>query len=92
MSFFSKMFFFVEAKFTLAGLGRHVNVQDKISIHTWTLPQESPRLCDPMTKDVLLNGYLHVMMEEHRIYFQNLSFPLTFDISARRTNESVGGL
>lgn len=90
VSLFSAKFFFVEAKFFLAELGRvRLRLREDVDTCVKRFHDKALGCCAPVEEEVFINVCLHVMLEEHQIFLKNLSFP-TFSKLMEAAHRTVG--
>lgn len=91
VSTFNTKFFYAEAKFTSAELGQTRHYADDLDLYVRWFHEKGARLCDPVDEEVLVNVYLHVMVNEYLVHLDNLSFPSFSRLmeATERTNKSV---
>lgn len=69
VSLFNTKFFCVEAKFTLAELGRTCPYQgEHLDAYVKRFHEKAMDCCDPVTEDALVDVCLHSVIEGYQIY------------------------
>lgn len=92
---FNTKFFFGEAKYTLAELGRtRQYAGDNLDLYLKRFRDKALGYVDPVDEEVLLNIFLHDKNDKYRVFLDNLMFSYFLKLieAARRTNEWSGGL
>lgn len=73
---FNTKFFFTEAKYTLAELGRSRQYAAKdLDLYVKRFHDRALDCVDPVDEEVLVNVCLHGMNDEYRVFLENLTFP-----------------
>lgn len=89
---FNTKFFFTEAKYNFAELGRtRQYAGEDLDPYVKRFHDKALDCVNPVDEEVLVNMCLHGMNDEYRVFLENLMFS-SFSNSmeaARRTNESV---
>lgn len=89
---FNTKFFFAEAKYTLAELGRtRQYAGEDLDLYVKRFHDKALEYVDPVDEETLVNVCLHGMSGEYRAFLENLIFSSFSKLmeAARRTNESV---
>lgn len=92
VTLFNAKFFYGEAKFTLAELGRtrqHPN--EDLDLYVKRFRERALDCNDAVDEETLVNVCLYGMANEYCVYLENLTFPSFSKLmeAARRTNESI---
>lgn len=89
---FNTKFFFAEARYTLAELGRTRQYPGKdLDLYVKRFHDKTLDCVDPVDEEVLVNVCLHGMNNEYEVFLETLTFSSFSKLmeAARKTNESI---
>lgn len=89
---FNTKFFFAEAKYTLAELGRTTQyASEDLDLNVKRFHDKALDYVDPVEEEILVNVCLHDMNDEYQVFLENLTFSSFSKLmeAARRANEST---